>query len=641
MNEFSTYFELLPLPAGWWLSIAVIAVMLFCLLGWKLRELLLSRFLVAAAFILLAASPYITRYTLAPLNPVALIVVDQSASMQLGDRPEQSRRMLAWLQKELRTNEELEVERFDLGTDNSSETHIFSALMPIIAQYDSRRIAAIFLITDGQIADANNVTWPEDGPPLHILLAGQQHEQQAYLEIAPAPPYAMTGSTIRQRIKAHWNNSKNAYAETILSIHSDQRRWQQKIPLNEWTALNLPIEHTGQNRFVLSLPSMDGAVFPAAQTAVIDIPAVQDKMDVLWQKNSGNLPYEMGAFLRSPLINLKQSPFRQQDLSSYDLIVLSEPLAQPHPIEWEKQLADYLRGGGRVLLIQSQATAATLSPALTEILPMRWSEVSAASEMKSTENGLTHPVTAELVNQLEGILSKSNVRIDTASNSKILLKNTQGSDLLILSENGNGRLAAVTDEALLQQPASPALLRNIFHWLLRDPAMSDRAISVRADKDEVRIEYLSDNPAIRALQITRPDRTKFELPLSIQDSGFNTASFTPYQVGVYLISDGVHETSYVHGNAMVPEFTMATATPARLSPLVAKTNGSILWIDETPTPALRWVTSRQRGGRDWLPLRETHANVSTGAIIYPLLPKFVLLVLIGAALGYAWWRESR
>ncbi len=640
MNAFETYIETLSLPAGWILPVIFLAALLLGIIAWQLRSLLMSRLLAVLAFSLLFMTPYVTQATLAPVDPVALVIVDQSASMQLGDRPRQTREMTNWLQQQLQ--DKLQLDRYDVAIGAETNTQIFNELMPLIQKYDPARIAAVFLITDGQIADTPPKTWPHDGPPLHVLLAGKTGEQQAYLEIQPPPPYAVTNTHVQIRIRAHWPAVHSRHTHTILSISSSEKKWQQKIPLNEWAEIQLPVSHRGNNRFILALPKFAEAVFPAAQTAVVDLHGIEGGMKILWQSAAAEPPSWLNTARADPMIQFSIASMDNTEFENYDAVILDQPLSHPHLPAWEQPLLKYLRNGSSVLLFQTTPPADELSPRLAEILPVTWhGTTTGESPVVVTTAGTNHPITADMVNLLVEQESASAANTNTYSHANFLLTTNKDNVLLAISDVHDGRIASITGSNLIESTAGTELFRRILLWLSHDPDLSSQAISTRYTNGSIEIEYLNNDPAIRALQITRPDQTLFELPVTVQDSGLNTAAFTPNQTGVYMISDGAHESAFIHGNVMTPEFQSATATATKLNAIAQKTGGRIIWIDQTPQPEFQWVTARQNSNGNWLALRETRAFVSTDAVTYPLLPKLFSLLLLGGALSYAWWRETR
>lgn len=638
MNSYDMHISWIDLPMIWWMPVFALLILLLIMIGWQLRSLLLSRLFAVAAFGLLLAMPYVTQTTMAPLEPVALIITDQSPSMQLGNRPEQSAKMAAWLEQQLEKNGEIETQRYDIAQNPQAQTEIAEDIQSIMQQHNPARIAAVFLITDGEIADISRIKWERNWPPFHALLVGMPHEQQAYIEIDTPPPYAMTGDAMILRLRARWPTANSMHDETILAISSTDRDWQQKINLNEWQQIELPVTHQGMNRFVVSLPPFENAVFPATQTAVVDIQGIPSPINILWQSKR-DMPPWLAALQDDPLVKIETENAKSGHFKNNNLVILDNPLTEDFTPALQDKMAGYLKNGGRILWLQDLPPTGPLQPRVQEILPVNWdSSDTPPSKLMLTPRGMMHPVTANIAPEILDMKIHSAAVPAPQSGAKPLITTENGNAILILSEYYQGRLASVLASDILTN--DPELPRVLMRWLLHDPALSDHAITFREMDDEVQVEYLSDDPTMQSLRITRPDRTSFERQISNQGAGLGSTRFHPDQTGAYLISDGVQRAAYVKGNIMVPEFQSAAATSTKLAPFVQKSGGRILWISTMPEPKLRWVTPPQRGGADWLALHETRAFISTESFTSPLLPKLLLLLLIGSALGYAWWRET-
>ena len=639
-------FDITVLPPEWWLGIGLLTATLLALLAWKLRGLLLSRMTAMIAIVLLFITPYVAHQLLASVNAVALVIVDQRAAMQLGNRPEQLRTALENLQNKLRvaksTDENLQVERYDID-QNAAE------ILSIMKKYDPAQVAAVFLLTDGEIAgvpDAN--AWPADGPPLHVLLVGQPGEQQAWMEIAPLPPYALVGQNLSLPVRPWWRAANVDHAETILTIQSDDDKFQQKLLMGEWRNIRLPIRRPGQNRFVLQLPKFDDAVLPSAQTAIVDINGVQNSVHILYQGDITALPSWAKKLRSDAAVTFQTAPSGNTTFNGNDIVILDNAFTERNT-DWQSAIVKYAENGGNILMLQNTAPAQPILSELQSILPVAWPDDTVApknSTLMTTPLGLTHPITASMADQILDEPIQLTAIPNQAADAKVLLADAAGHAALAIANTKNhGRIFALTNGAILNSPLGNALLRQAIDWLLRKPALADNAISVTQQNNRAVIEYLNNDKSILSLQITRPDRTAFELRLLPTAVGLKTAEFVMDQTGVYRISDGTSETILVHGNHLSPEWQNVAATAVRLAPLVTATGGETVWLSQAHVPDVRFITTRQSGGMNgknvWLALRESRAYTSTASTITPILPKPLLLCLVFAALAYAWWRESR
>lgn len=640
MSDYHLFFSPTDLPHGWLLSLGILSVIVLLVMLWQLRDLWLSRVLAFTAMALLLFQPFFSQNTLAPLDPIAIIAVDQSPSMQLGNRPAQAEKIIEALQGKL-LDADLEFKQVNLAQSNTHDTKLFTELMPVIRNENPSRVAAIFLITDGQITDANKaIPWPANGPPLHTILVDKPNMQQAYIELSQTPDFAAVGEKINLRIRAHWPSQINGNDETVLSLYADDHLSQHKISLNQWIEIPVTISHPGMNEFILSLPAFKDAVFPATQTAVAKINGILNQTRILWQSSTENPPDWVKDVASNP--NIKWTTDSQTtNFSQYDLVILNEMLTQTMPDEnWQNALNDYVQHGGNLLWIQSNLPQDALPPKLANLLPVTWQNA-AASTLAVPDEYLAHPLVAELVSDIDALSLSSLATAAADSTADILVSNQQNRIVLALADDFPGRIAIIAQEDLLNANPGRAILKNALRWLLHDPALSDHEIYARQNDQTAQIEYLSSRNRVISLEVTRPDRSRFELPITPGDAGLHTAEFPLDQQGAYILSDGTIQRTLVSGNIMVPEFQAAAATSRYLSTLSSLTHGSTIWFSQTPNFELKWVTQAQSGSGNWLPLRASRAMISTGSTTYPLLPKLLLLIIIAAVLAYAWWRESR
>lgn len=640
MSDYHLFFSPANLPHDWLVNLGILSILMLLVMLWQLRDLWLSRLLALAAMALLLFQPFFSQNTLAPVDPIAIIAVDQSPSMQLGDRPKQTEKIIETLQDKL-LDAQLELKQINLAQSATHDTKLFSELMPLIRHENPARIAAVFLITDGQISDTDKaMPWPTDGPPLHTILVDKPNMQQAYIELTQPPDFAIVGDRITLRLRAHWPSQLNGNDETILGLYADDHLSEHKIPLNQWIDLPVVISHPGMNSFILSLPAFRDAVFPATQTAVVNINGIINQTKILWQSSTENPPEYLNNIIGNPNITWV-SDRQTTDFGQYDLVILHEILTVQMPDEkWQNALNDYVQHGGNLLWIQSNGPKDALAPKLANLLPLTWQNA-ATSSLIVPDKYWTHPLVAEIVPDINA-LSLASAALETPdSAADFLIRNQQNKIVLGLSDNLPGRIAMIAQEDLLNTSPGPKILQNTLRWLIHDPNLSDHEIYARKNEEAAQIEYLGSRNRIISLEVTRPDRSRFELPLNPGDAGLRTAEFPLDQQGAYILSDGKIQRTLVNGNIMVPEFQSAAATSHNLSTLTSLTRGSTIWFSQTPEFELKWVTQAQSGSGNWLPLRTSRAMISTGSTTYPLLPKFLLLLTIAAALAYAWWRESR
>ena len=124
----------------------------------------------AVAFaVLLAwlAGPTLVRETRQGLRDIALLVVDRSASMQVGDRTALSDTAVAAVKAQAEHLPDLELRQVSVPEHGSSGTQLWAEVRRALADIPAERLAGIVAITDGQVHDLPDTTPPA---PVHALI---------------------------------------------------------------------------------------------------------------------------------------------------------------------------------------------------------------------------------------------------------------------------------------------------------------------------------------------------------------------------------------------------------------------------------------------------------------------------------------
>src|SRR5438034_5171544 len=113
----------------------------------------------AAVLMLLAilVNPSLVEEKRSPLRDVAVVVVDESPSQQIGDRAAATEAALAALTERLGRERDLDVRVIRAGKPQpgagDDSTRLFTALSRTMSEIPKQRLAAIVMITDGQVHD--------------------------------------------------------------------------------------------------------------------------------------------------------------------------------------------------------------------------------------------------------------------------------------------------------------------------------------------------------------------------------------------------------------------------------------------------------------------------------------------------------
>ena len=158
----------------------------------------LLRLAALAALAAVLFNPVLLDEDREPLQSVVALVVDRSASQDIGNRTAQTDQALAALQERLARFKQFEVRVVEAGkadaADERTETRLFSALDGAFRDVPPSRIGGAIMITDGQVHDvphrraghpcaaarADHRRGRREGPP-HPLREGAalRHRRQA------------------------------------------------------------------------------------------------------------------------------------------------------------------------------------------------------------------------------------------------------------------------------------------------------------------------------------------------------------------------------------------------------------------------------------------------------------------------------
>ncbi|MFT9215622.1 MAG: VWA domain-containing protein, partial [Acetobacter malorum] len=143
------------------------------------------------------------------LPETALLLVDQSPSMSVGQRASIARQAASTLAQA--HTDGLNLRTVTVRNSGHNGTRLFDALEQAAADVPPDQLAGAVMITDGQgadipasVPDRLRPTTP-DGKrltlPLHVLLPAKGEETDRQLRILQAPPYAIVGQPAKLRVQ--------------------------------------------------------------------------------------------------------------------------------------------------------------------------------------------------------------------------------------------------------------------------------------------------------------------------------------------------------------------------------------------------------------------------------------------------------
>ncbi|MBO0733555.1 MAG: hypothetical protein J2P49_04410, partial [Methylocapsa sp.] len=619
MGQFNISFTpLLP-----WLLLAVLAAAAAVLIGISLYARARGTTLRALGlFLLLAAmaGPALVKEERNPLKTVVAVVVDRSGSQTIGERPAQTGKARAGIEKSLNALGDIETRIIESGGGESDAdgTRLFSALNAGLADVPPERIGGVFMITDGEVDDV-----PKDPAalpfkaPLHALITGHEGERDRRIELLEAPRFGIVGK--EQTIELKVLDTAEGSDPVVLKISRDGNplATMAAVP-GERIRIPVKIEHGGPTVIEIEAEALPDELTAINNKAVVTIEGVRDKLKVLlvsgephagermWRnllKSDPNVDLVHFTILRppekqdgTPINELSLIAFPTADLfgrriKEFDLIVFDRYSNQSIlPLIYFDNIVRYVRDGGALLIAAGPDFASPeglyYSP-LGRISPVRPDGTLTEQAFRAaiTRDGAKHPVTRGLPGAAETPPAWSEwfrqINADVTHGTN-LLSGAGGKPLLVLSREGNGRVALLlTDQMWLWargfEGGGPHLdlLRRLAHWLMKEPDLEEEALRAIVRGHGIEIERQSLKGDFPPVAVTAPSGATQTVTLAPAAPGLSRATVNAAEMGLYRISDGSRKVLASVGPENPREFQEVVSTPEKLRPLAETTGGTV------------------------------------------------------------------
>ncbi len=655
------------------------------LAGWWLRGMALAVLLLALV------NPSLQREEREPLSDIVILVVDESASQKIADRPAQTRQALETISARMkaRPNTELRVVTLRDGEDDSG-TRLMTVLRAAMAEVPQARLAGVLLLTDGQLHDT--ALAPELPAPLHVLLTGRKTDWDRRLTVKNAPAFAILGEEVLLKLRVDDEGAvpeKVRYVPLAISVDGGPEQ-VFRVPVGEDLDLPIVLSHGGINVIRFTTPEAAGEITARNNAAVVQINGVRDRLRVLlvsgepypgertWRnllKSDSSVDLVHFTILRPPEkqdgvpvneLSLIAFPVRElfmEKIDQFDLIIFDRyRLRGILPDVYLRNIRDYIEKGGALLIAAGPEFASAESLAhssLDAVIPaIPTARVFEQAFLPvTTATGGRHPVTEGLGNlrQPGGGADKAPAwgrwlrQIEVRPRSgEVLMSGIEGHPLLILDRVGEGRVALLaSDQAWLWargfEGGGPQLelLRRLAHWMMKEPELEEEALWAAAEGNRMTITRRTLGKTVPEVTVTGPDGSTETITLQEVSPGRFEAAYTGAEMGLYRLGDGVREAVVALGPAAPREFVETLATGDKLAPLVALRRGGIFALEEG-LPAVRSVRAgRPAAGRGWLGLTPREAYLTADVKVMPLLPAWLVLLMGTALMLVAWLREGR
>ncbi len=662
------------------------------------------RLLACAGLIVALINPSFIVQERQPLTDIAIAVVDESASQNIGERHARTDEALAAITERLADRPEMELrvvrvrpgDRGDAaGGSPVDGTYLFSALDRALADVPRQRLAGAFLITDGQVHDA-----PAEaaqlglGRPLHALISGDRRAGDRRLTIVQAPSYGLVGQPLTMTVRVDDPESAGApRARLSLRVGGADQADSANVTVGADQTIELTLDHAGATVFEIEVEAGPEELTLDNNRAVVVVNGVRDRLRVLlvsgephpgertWRnllKADPSVDLVHFTILRPPEkqdgtpvreLSLIAFPIRELfeiKLADFDLIIFDRYRRRGVlPQVYLDNIAEYVLNGGALLEAVGPTFATALSlfrTPLGRVLPGEPSGGIVESDYRAqvTDVGRRHPVTTDLDGAgAEGedpTWGRWYRMVEVSARSGTVVMNGSGRrPLMILDRVGEGRVGQLmTDHIWLWARGfdgggpQAQLLRRMSHWLMKEPELEEDNLLAEVNGNRLEIERRSLEPDETPVVVTFPSGRTESVTLSEEAGGTATGDLLIDEAGLYRLSDGTRSALAAVGALNPREFADVTATDLVLGHLARATGGGVVWLAETGAPDVRLVRperdafgAAQGGSRPWTGLVSNGDFVVRGVRELPLWPGLAVLILALGTLLLAWRREGR
>ena len=627
-----------------------------------------------------------------PIADVALVVVDDSDSMAIGERRQQVQAARESLKRKLGQQEGLEVREavlppahIQLGSERPGGTRLIETMRSALVEVPPERLAGVVLLTDGQVHDVPANLPPElGGAPLHALIAGKKNERDRLIVLEQSPRFGVVGREVTTKFRIE--DPAGGTAPVTLSVGGDVVR-RLDVPVGKSVELPITVGNPGANVVELEVAPGPNELTLDNNRALFTINGVRDRLRVLlvsgepyqgeraWRnllKSDPAVDLVHFTILRTPQkddftpvreLSLIVFPMRElfeQKLKEFDLIIFDRyESGGLITRDYFKNIADYVKGGGALLVSVGPQFATQRSlyrTPLGTVLPASplGDVLETPFKPKVTEIGQRHPVTADLPQM--GLPGKEpdwgrwfRVVTSRTERGNAILSGADDKPLVVLDRVGEGRVAELLSDHLWLWNRGidgggpqPELVRRVAHWLMKEPDLEEEALRATSVGGRIEVTRRTLATTFPPVTMTSPDGSTRTITLNQTSPGLGLGVIDVDKPGLYRFDDGTLRTVAAVGNPDPLEFSDVRATEAKLKPLVEASGGAVMWLSDNPDPDIRSVRpGRAAGGSDWIGLRRNEGYTVAGINQLPLLPGILVALAFLMAIGSAWWREGR
>ena len=248
-------------------------------LGWRV--------LATVALLVALANPALVLEEREPLSDIAVAVVDETASQDIGERRARTAAAVDAIRERLggARGVDLRVVRVGPGGGGGpvDGSRLFTALERAMADVPRRRFAGAFMVTDGQVHDLPEAARTFDlGGPLHVMLSGDRDEGDRRLSVVRAPTFGIVGQSARLTIRVD-DPPGAGVRQARLTLRRDGAEPGRTLlaPVGTDHTINLIIDRGGPSVYELTVEDGPRELTRANNRTVVVVNGVRDRLRVL------------------------------------------------------------------------------------------------------------------------------------------------------------------------------------------------------------------------------------------------------------------------------------------------------------------------------------------------------------------------
>lgn len=674
-----SFSPLVPSLLAYGLGALALAVALFALArglkGWLWRAL--------AGLVLTGAllNPALVQETRDPLSDVAVLITDDSASMQIGTRSAAAEQTAQAL-RALADNDPL-LDLVEINGGGSEDgTRLNQALQQGLSQAPRNRLAGVIIASDGQVHDT--VPGADElglEAPVHHFLTGDPNARDRRLIVSQAPRYGLVGDPVSFTLRVEDEGAATGTAMVNLYVDGGDPI-SARVQIGQEVTVQAEIANRGPNVVEIEVEPGQGELSLINNRAAVNVTGVRDRLRVLlvtgephngaraWRNllksdpsvdlvhftilrpldKDDSVPANELALIAFPVFELFQLSLEEFDLVIFDRYRRRGIL---RPLYFDN-IANYVENGGALLVTTGPPFAGgesvSRSP-LASVLPAaptgQISEERFVPEI--SEIGERHPVTRPMLAG-EDEWGPWFRRIGARPLSgETVLQAPNGDPLLTLSREGQGRAAILlSDQAWLWARGYDGggphdeLFRRVAHWLMGEPELDEERLSARVVNGELEVTRNTLASEVPELEIQWPSGAQDRVEMNESGLGVYTERRTAREQGLVRLRSGDLTTVTASGPLNPLEYRDLRPNPDGFANLVDTSEGGVFTLgDEIAIPDLRRTNDRARqAGLNWAGLKRNNAYLVTDAQSVPLAPGLLIALLALGLLALAWRREG-